>query len=95
MIALDLYISYTSESKGIVLFFDYSYYLWLKIISLETKCHTTAGMKHRINFGPRLYNSLIKSNPDVTDLRENLEYLYKFCLYPFIYSTYLISDFNL
>ena len=34
----------------------------------ETKCHTTAGMKDSINFGPRLYNSLIKSNPELHEL---------------------------
>ena len=34
----------------------------------ETKCHTTAGMKHSINFGPRLYNSLIKSNPELHEI---------------------------
>ena len=34
----------------------------------ETKCHTTAGMKHSINFVPRFYNSLIKSNPELHEL---------------------------
>ena len=54
----------------------------------ETKCHTTAGMKHSINFGPRLYNSLIKSNPELHELsktkfKKKLDYLYKFCKYQF------------
>ena len=32
------------------------------------KCHTTAGLKHSRNFGPRVYNSLIKANPELSNL---------------------------
>ena len=63
-----MHIFLTLLNPKVWLFYEYSYYLWLKILSIETKYQTTAGMKHSINFGPRLYNSLIKSNPELHEL---------------------------
>ena len=34
----------------------------------EPKCHTTAGLRHSRNYGPRLYNSVLKNNPDLSNL---------------------------